>query len=378
MSGIVEKRVIETRKGFNHKRWKELYDNPPNKMYNEINKEWFFVDQDIFRKECQYIYDMVFKVLDVFGLFGGMEGSGKSTDASQIGQQFWYILNECNILRKDLGTYYDYTDDNCLTHNLESFLEKCDKYNDELWRIIICDEAGDLKSEDRWEEANKIFRDDMRKDRKKLRIRLMCYPVPFELVKDFTLGRTNFIRMNRFSKDKNGFGSIPDIVDMIIIPRGDFTYSFNTKEQVKREEIKHALLELSKSRYTSDLQKKYIYKTTRKDNVFCFDAEKYIKQAKEENRMKKKQEKIYISDNLIRIIAEKLTAGKIGLSIKVPQDLPKEEREEKEREKRDALLVSKLVNACRDKVKKNKLKNFDKIELLENENENTDLLTPQI
>lgn len=360
MSGIVEKRVLETRKGFNSKRWKELIDNPPKVLY--YKDEPYYVDPDIFRKYCQYVYDMVFKVLDVFGLFGGMEGSGKSTDASQVGSQFWYIMNECNVLREDLGTYYEYTDDNCLTHNLESFLDKCDKYNDDLWRIIICDEAGDLKSEDRWEEGNKVFRDDMRKDRKKLRVRLMCYPVPFELVKDFTLGRTNFIRMNRFSKDKNGFGSIPDIVEMIIIPRGDYTYSFHTKELLKREELKKELLELSKTRYTHDLPKKYIFKTTKKDNVFCFDAEKYIKQAKEENRMKKKQEKIYISDNLIRIIADNLTAGKIGLSIKVPEDLPRQEKEEKEREKRDALLVSKLVNTCREKVKKQKLKNSNRVE----------------
>ena len=286
MSGIVEKKVMETRKVFNNQRWNDLYDNPPKKLKN-FKGIYFRVDRDIFRKMCQYAYDMVFKVLDIFGLDGGIEGSGKTTDASQLGQIMHYIMVECNIISKDLGTYYEYNEENCLAHDLETFNELSDKYNDNLFRIIICDEAGELKAEDRWNDANKDFRESMRKDRKKLRFRILCYPQPFELVKDFILGRTNFIRINRFSKEKDGFGSIPNIVDTIIIPRGDYTYSFHTKDLIPRTEIKNALKEQGKEKYTSELAKKYIYKTTKKDDVFCFDAESYIKKAKEFSKIKK-------------------------------------------------------------------------------------------
>jgi len=350
-SGIVEKRVVETRKKFNKKRWKELYKEPPKELL-KFDGSPFFVDPDIFRKFLQYSYDMVFKNLDIFGLCGGIEGSGKTTDATQIGQQFYYIFNECNIIRKDLGTWYTYTEENCLGHNLKAFLELCDKYNDDLFRIIICDEAGELKGEDRWEEGNKEFREDMRKDRKKLRCRLMCYPQPWELVKDFTLGRTNFVRINRFSLDKDGFGSIPDVVDMIIIPRGDYTYSFHSKEIIRRGEMKKALLNLTKERYTNELAENFIYKTTEKSDVFCFNAESYIKKAKEENRNTKRDKKIFVSNKLIKIFSKNLTAGKIGLSTKVDKTLTRDETAEAEKEKRKALLISKFVNTCREAQRK--------------------------
>lgn len=351
-SGIVEKRVKATRKGFNLKRWKQIYEEPPDRLTNSLDGKSFSVDPDVFRKSCQYVYDMVFKTQDVFGLFGGIEGSGKSTDASQVGFIFWYILKECNVIREDLGTYYEYTEENCLGHNLDAFLDLCDKYNDDLWRIIICDEAGDLKGEDRWEESNKLFRDDMRKDRKKLRIRLMCYPQPWELVKDFTLGRTNFVRINRFSKAKDGFGSNPDTVDTIIIPRGDYTYSFHTQELISRGEIKKALLAVTKERYTLEIPKKYIFKTSKKEDVFMFDAENYIKRAKEQNRLRRKEKKIYLSEKMIGILAEHLTPGKIGLSVKVDKDAPREERQLQEEEKKKANLIFQLVHSCREHMKK--------------------------
>ncbi len=354
-TGIVERRVKETRKEFNLKRWKELFKEPPKTL--TLQNKTFKVDQDCFRKWMQYVYDMVFKTQDVFGLFGGIEGSGKSTDASQVGYCFWYILNECNVLRKDLGTYYEYSEENCLAHNLEAFMDLCDLYNDDLWRIIICDEAGDLKGEDRWEETNKAFRDDMRKDRKKLRVRLMCYPQPWELVKDFTLGRTNFVRINRFSKNKDGFGSDPDTVDTILIPRGDFTYSFHTNEVITRGDIKKILLEVTKERYTSEIPKKYVFKTSKKEDVFMFDAEKYIKRAKEENRTKRNTKKIVVTPNLMRIFANYLTPNKIGLSTKIDPSLSYEEKKIKQQEKKDANLIYQFVHSCKESLEAKEKRN---------------------
>lgn len=350
-SEIVEPIVKETRKRFNMKRYEELYENPPNKL--DFKGFPVDVDKDIFRKLCQYVYNLTFKNLDILMLFGGAEGTGKTTDASQIGFQFYYIMTECRVLNEDLGTLYAYDEENCLSHNLISFLKKCDKYNDHVFRIIICDEGGGLKSEERWDEWNKKFRDEMRKDRKKLRVRLVCYPQPFELVKDFTLARVNCIRISEFREDKKK-GLIPDIVQTIIIPRGRYTFSFHTHEVISQKEIKSALLEQTKERYTKELPLKYVYKTSKKNSTFCFEVKKYIEQAKKENRLFLKEEKIYLSNNLIRILAENLTAGKIGLSIKVPDGLGLDEREKKEKERKDALLISKLVNKCRDVVKSQK------------------------
>ncbi len=368
---IVEQKVLEVRKVFNFKRYQELLDNPPSQLTSfHDNKTTYYIDKDIFRKQCQYVLNLVFKNLDILGLYGGEEGTGKSTNASQDANTFYYIMLECNVLNKELGTFYEWTEENCLSHNLISFLKKCDKYNDEIFRIIICDEAGGLKSEERWDEWNKKFRDEMRKDRKKLRLRLLCYPQPFELVKDFTLARVNYIRINEFREDKE-HGLIPDIVKTIIIPRGKETFSFHINEIIPKKELKSALLEQTKEKYTKELSNKYIYKTSHKSSSFCFDVKRYMKNAKEENRLFLKEEKIYLSSRLIYIIAKNLTAGKIGLSIKVDKSLMGEERKEKEQERKDALLISKLVNKCREITNKNnKLSNDEINKEFEKEEEN--------
>lgn len=350
MSEIVEPLVMETRKLFNNDRHKELMNEPPRDLQN-YKGDKFHVDKDVFYKLCQYVYNLTFKNLDILGLFGGEEGTGKSTDASQIGAIIHYIMVECNVISEQLGTYYEYNEDNCLSHNLISFLKKCDKYNDNIFRILICDEAGGLKSEERWDEWNKKFREEMRKDRKKLRIRLVCYPQPFELVKDFTLARVNFMRISEFREDKKQ-GLIPDIVKTIIIPRGRKTFSWHTHEEISKREIKAAILDQTKERYTKEFQNKYIYKTSRKSITFCFDPKKYIKQAKEENRLFLKEEKIFITNNLINIFGKYLTAGKIGLSTTIPKDSTYEEKKDRERERLHALSVSKFVNKCRNSSKK--------------------------
>lgn len=364
---IVEELVLKVRKVFNLKRYEELLENPPKTLTSfHDNKSNYIVDKDWFRKQCQYVYNLTFKNLDILGLYGGEEGTGKSTKASQDGNTFYYIMTECNVLNKELGTWYPFDEENCLAHNLVSFLKKADKYNDDIFRILICDEAGGLKSEERWDEWNKKFREEMRKDRKKLRLRLLCYPQPFELVKDFTLARVNYIRISEFREDEKK-GLVPDMVKTIIIPRGKFTFSFNTNEIIPKKEIKMALLEQTKERYSKELHQKYIYKISKTSPTFCFDVKKYMKNAKEENRLFLKEEKIYLSSNLIRIFARNLTAGRIGLSIRIDNNLDPGERKIKEQERKDALLVSKLVNKCRDVTRKNKL---DDIELLEDEENN--------
>lgn len=350
--GIIEKRLIKIRKGFNHKRYKELLYNPPSTIKNYLGIE-FRVDKDVFYKMCQYVYDMVFSTLDVIGWFIGGEGSGKSTHASQYGQMIYYIMLEVNILRKDLGTYYDYVEEECLAHNLESFLELSDKYNDDLFRIIICDEAGDLKSEDRWNEENKNFRQSMRKDRKKLRFRLLCYPKLEELVGDVILGRSNFIVFCDFSKNSNG-NSIPDEGSLLIIPRQDFTYSYHSLLKIPKGEILKILNNLKKEKYIGKIDNKYIYKTYKRDDVFCFDPDKYIKNAKEHSRIQKQVKKVYLTEAQIYILAESLTAGKLGLSTKKPKAGFQTEQDKKEWEfqKKKAQNVNKIKWACVEYVRR--------------------------
>lgn len=349
---IVEKRLIKIREGFNHKRFEELKNNPPKELNNYFGIP-FQVDSKVFYKLCQYVYDMVFSTLDVVGWFIGGEGSGKSTHASQYGVIVYYIMSEFNILRKDLGTYYEYIEEECLAHDLETFLELSDKYNDDLFRIIICDEAGDLKSEDRWNEANKDFRESMRKDRKKLRFRLLCYPKLEELVGDVILARSNFIVFCEFSKDSKG-RTIPDKARLLIIPRQNETYSYHSKLKISRKEILRNLNNLKKDKYISEIDDNIIYCTYSRDDVFCFDPEKYIKNSKEHSRIKKQLKKVYLTEAQIYVLADLLTAGKLGLSTKKPKAgfQTKDEEREWELNKKKAQNVNKIKWTCIEYVRK--------------------------
>lgn len=352
MSGIVQDLVLKVREVFNHERYEELYDKPP-KTLKSINGGSFHVDPDVFRVYLQYVYNLVFKNLDILFLFGGEEGTGKSTYASQVGQQMHYIMVECNVLNEELNTYYPYTEKECMAHNFISFLKKSDKYNDNIFRILICDEAGGLKGEERWDEWNKKFRDEMRKDRKKLRVRILCYPQPFELVKDFTLARVNLIAMSEFRNDKKR-GLIPDKVKMIIIPRGPKTFSCITREVISKKEIKAALLEQTKERYIKDLDDKYVFKVIRKDDVFCFDVDKYLENAKRENRLFINDKHLKLSPSEIKILANRLTPSKLGFSLnKNISELPDEERKEYEEQRREGLIIQKLKSKCVDIIRKN-------------------------
>ena len=352
MSGIVEKRVRLARKRFNFNRYDELFENPPDTLTNP-NGDSFSVDEDVFRKLQEYIYNMVFKNLDIFFLCGGEEGTGKSTDASQVAYMFYYIIVECHVITKESGTWYEFDLKEIMGHNLKSFLIKCNEHADDLFRIFICDEAGDLKAEDRWEESNKLFRSQMRKDRKELKIRILCYPNPFELVKDTVLGRINSIRMSKFREDKKR-GLSPDQVDHIIIPRGPKTFSCHTRQIVEKSEVKAGLGELFKTgRYTSELPKKYVFKTSKKDDVFCFDADEYIKKAKLENKLYETEKKISITEDMAKIIAKRLTPSKIGLKKRIPKDAPIEELDRLEKESKEAGLIHKLVNMCKERFKMN-------------------------
>ena len=347
MSQIISPIVKKVQKVFNHERYEELLDNPLSRIPFENTS--FYFDPKIFYKCVQGIYNIVFSAMDINGLEGGDEGSGKTTDASQLGYAFYYIMCELNVLNKELGTWYSWNLENVMGYNLVDFMNKVHKYSDMPFRIFILDEAGGLQGERRWDELNFKFRDNIRKDRKRLMIRILNFPQIWEIVKDLTLGRVNMIRLCHITAGRKEMKK--DKVSTIFIPRCEHTFSYSTKELIPKREIKMALNEMSKEKYTKELNKKYIYCVSKKTSFFTFNIAQYEQESKDKNKLLEEAKGITLTPNVSRILAEHLTASRLGLSQHIPDGLSGDELKEAEKQKRKAMSIYHLVKQCKKQIK---------------------------
>jgi len=333
-AGISEEKVIKTRELCDLDKLTLWCSN--EYKHKEIFKKYdgteFYFPSHLFRKLSRYVYDLVYKNKDFNMYFSGGEGTGKTTHATQWGQVFYYILTECNIINEELGTYYVYDEKTCMAHDLDDYNSMSDKYSDNLFRIIICDETGDLKAEDRFNKNNKDYRKKMRKDRKSLHIKLFNYPNVFELSKDAIIDRSNGFVLCKENEGLDKFGgSIPNVADVVFIPRGDYTFSWDDNhkfgELVSKEELKAEIEEILKHKYFKTIDKKYVYLTYKRDNVFCFNAQDYIKRAKEKAKIEGEIAQFRLTEHQMRVLFKYVTAKKIfgkGRKSVIPQGVSKE------------------------------------------------------
>ena len=343
--------VAEMRKNFDLAKLDDFIKNPLSSVPLDRagRKGSLKFDKRVFRKLCQGIYVLAFQNMDINILEDGTEGSGKTTDASQIGYVIYWLMCELNVLNKDLGLWYEWNLKNVMGYNLDHFLELYDKFTDMPFRIIICDEASGLQAERRWEEANIKARDDWRKDRKRLTIRIVIHPQAWELVRDLTQARINMIRINKMTSAKRGYNK--DDVDVIILPRGDYTYSYHTGEIIHQNEMKVMMKERAKEKYTGVIPKKYIYCTSKKTGIFTFDPIEYERESKRMNKNVKRKD-IKITKHVAYILAKYLSPDKLGLSRNVPEGLDPIEREHAEKEKKYAMSLYDLKKKCQNLIKK--------------------------
>lgn len=351
-NGISENVVIETRKRFDIDRWEHIRYNPP-KFIKRYDGAKFRVDPDVFFKLCNGIYELVFKNQDIKVKFTGGEGSGKTTHATQYGQIFYYILIESNVLHKDLGTYYDYIEEECLAHDIDEYNDMSDRLQNNVFRILICDEAGSLKASNRFDKNNKSFSEKMRKDRKTLKIEILCYPNVWELNKDSVLDRTNLVVLCESSEDLYGYGATPDVAKLLVLPRGKFTFSYHSLNLISKAEMKEMLGELIKNKYVSSIQDKYIYKTYKRDDVFCFDAQKYLARAKEKGKIDSGISNFTLRPSELSILLESLTPKKllgVGTRQLIPEHLSLEEKKQIDELNKKVNIISQLKNRIKKHV----------------------------
>ena len=124
--------------------------------------------------------------------------------------------------------------------------------------------------------------------------------------KDAIIDRSNGFVICKESDGLNKFGgSLPDVADVVFIPRGDYTFSWDSNmkfgEIVSKGELKAEIEEILKHKYFRTINDKFVYLTYRRDDVFCFNAEDYIKRAKEKAKIEGELAQFKLTEHQMRV-----------------------------------------------------------------------------
>lgn len=175
--------------------------------------------------------------LDVFMLFVGKEGSGKSLFVRQINYVYWYLMKELNIID------YDYNID--LVH-----FGTVDLLNDRKewdmsglsYRISILDESKDDLGRDKHATPEaKDYIDYMRRCREESGIHSLLMPQLSEFMPKIILSRAVFIFEVDYDLDKNTGDIKRGEYNLYIIPRGKTGHSYYHNKEISTSKIKSEL-----------------------------------------------------------------------------------------------------------------------------------------
>jgi hypothetical protein len=260
-------------------------------------------DKYIVRKYNYAIIQSIFDEMDLYILNVGPEGAGKSCWTSQQILYFYTAFKYIGLID------YAYDVQKLFYSDLEKFFDAhAEQDIKDLFRIECLDEGYALNRQMFHDKSSQLFKEEMRSDRKLLRVQIINLPQMGELDTTITLSRINLIFYVDMDSDfrtgtlKKGYGQL------YIVPRGKRIYSPKFKKDIYQEDIKNKL-----AKYLSD--KSQYYKHPPEDIVikdFKFhatwgvnkdDYDRYIKDQNKERRSGRK--KIAISDYILWIIVNK-------------------------------------------------------------------------
>jgi len=263
-----------------------------NKLFDLIEHPFYEVktpkgdlitfDKFYVKKTITALVQMIFNEMDLKIINCGEEGSGKSAWASQQIRFLYLCLSYIGVIN------YEYDECKIIYSSVESYIEDKDLQKEDEHFVIRClDEAYDLNRQNFRELTNKIFKDEMRRGRKRLNIDVLNLPQLGELEVAITLSRTNFIYICAMDNDVKTMTLDKGHVEMYIIPRANKIYSPHYRKNILKSEIKRILAKLleKKENYYLEMPKEILIHKFDFPEVWGFDWKKYkthvIRQSKE-------------------------------------------------------------------------------------------------
>lgn len=239
---LQSRELIQPQGKFDFKRYKELLKNTPTKFTT------FFGETIILRKElvknliisCRHLH----QEFDLFMLFVGSEGAGKSLFVRQVNFVMWWIMKELGMIN------YSFNMD--LVHfGIKDLQQHRKDFDEQGFRYLesILDESKDDIGRDKYKtpDAN-AFIDYIRRCREESGIISLLLPQVSEILPALVLSRVTLIFEVDFDTDDEG-EIIRGDYKLITVPRGKESYSLYHDKHLKKSFIKK---KLSKFLYKTD------------------------------------------------------------------------------------------------------------------------------
>lgn len=219
---------------FNNKRYNELLKNTPTKFITPFGEEIILRKELI--KNLIISAKHLYQEFDLFMLFVGQEGAGKSLFVRQVNYAMWWIMKELDMIN------YPFNMD--LVHFGIKDLQQDRKTWDEQglkFRESILDESKDDIGRDKYKtpEAN-AFIDYIRRCREESGVISLLLPQVSEILPALVLSRVVMIFEVDFDTDDEG-NIIRGDWKLVTIPRGKESYSLYHDKFLKRSYIKKVL-----------------------------------------------------------------------------------------------------------------------------------------
>ena len=291
---------------FNIDRYEELVTNPVLELENYAGEKIFY-SKFLVRKILIGINQMIFDEMDLYITTVGKEGSGKSCFCSQLILYFHWVLTEIGLIE------YAYDVKKIFFSSLATMLEEQEGQEDnDYFRLFALDEGYELNRQNYREESSKLFKDGMRSDRKMQRIVLINLPQIGELETSILLDRVNFIFFADMDSDPETGTLKKGTINFHIIPRGNIIYSPYQKRNITSKEIRNDITKVMKDK--NEAYKGIPFNTIvdrfNFKGVWGFNKEVYDRFIKKENKNRRAEGSIRISNKIAYIMFTKIPALK--------------------------------------------------------------------
>lgn len=230
--------------------------------------------------------------LDVFMLFVGKEGSGKSLFVRQINYVYWYLMKQFGLID------YDFNID--LVHfGTIDLLEDRREYDSQslFYRISILDESKDDLGRDKHATPEaKDYIDYMRRCREESGIHSLLMPQLSEFMPKITLSRAVFIFEVDYSVDSYSGDIVRGDYNLYIIPRGKSGHSYFHNKEIPTSKIKSELADYlyTTKRQFESLPSKILFIKGRFNSIDPINSREYKRKKRDKKweRIKRQEQNI--------------------------------------------------------------------------------------
>jgi len=225
------------------KQWDDMFQNPPTKF----ESEWGTLS---FRKEFVQsllidIKDLTFNGFDNVDFCYRGEGRGKSKFSAQKEFVRYCLMKELNLVS------YDWVLEEVVYFTLFAFMKALIKYMKEPYRILILDEADELKRVNWNKPLVKACISYLRRGRKFFKCLNFNIPNLKDIPDDIITDRATKLYEIQMQRNFEDFTYIRGHVKMFEIPRADGCWSFVQKRILDEEYVKNTIANLHKDKNKS-------------------------------------------------------------------------------------------------------------------------------